>query len=31
MTRAQVAELYGVSVDEIERIIKRPAYSGNSR
>jgi hypothetical protein len=31
MTRAQVAELYGVSVDEIERIIKRPAYSGKSR
>ena len=24
MTRAQVAELYGVTVDEIERIIRRP-------
>ena len=24
MTRAQVAELYGVTVDEIERIISRP-------
>ena len=26
MTRAQVAELYGVTVDEIERIISRPGY-----
>jgi hypothetical protein len=25
MTRAQVAELYGVAVDEIERIIRRPS------
>ena len=25
MTRAQVAELYGVTVDEIERIIRRPS------
>jgi hypothetical protein len=31
MTRAQVAELYGVSVDEIERIIKGPVYSGRPR
>jgi hypothetical protein len=31
MTRAQVAELYGVTVDEIERIIKRPAYSARSQ
>ena len=27
MTRAQVADLYGVTVDEIERIIRRPDYS----
>ena len=25
MTRAQVAELYGVAVDEIDRIIRRPS------
>ncbi len=25
MTRAQVAELYGVTVDEIERVIRRPS------
>jgi hypothetical protein len=25
MTQAQVAELYGVAVDEIERIIRRPS------
>jgi hypothetical protein len=31
MTRAQVAELYGVSVDEIERVIRKPAYGGKSR
>ncbi len=31
MTRTQVAELYGVSVDEIERIIRKPAYAGKSR
>jgi hypothetical protein len=31
MTRAQVAELYGVSVDEIERIIRKPVYAGKSR
>lgn len=31
MTRAQVAELYGVTVDEIDRIIKPPAYSGKIR
>jgi hypothetical protein len=31
MTRAQVAELYDVSIDEIERIIRGPVYSGKSR
>jgi hypothetical protein len=31
MTRAQVAELYGVSVDEIERVIRKPAHAGKSR
>jgi hypothetical protein len=31
MTRAQVAELYGVSIDEIERIIRGPVYSGKTR
>jgi hypothetical protein len=31
MTRAQVAELYGVTVHEIERIISRPAHSSKSR
>jgi hypothetical protein len=31
MTRAQVAKLYDVSIDEIERIIRGPVYSGNSR
>ena len=25
MTKAQVAELYGVTVDEIDRIIRRPS------
>ena len=25
MTREQVAELYGVAVDEIDRIIRRPS------
>ena len=25
MTRAQVAELYGVTVDEIDRILRRPS------
>jgi hypothetical protein len=25
MTRVQVAELYGVTVDEIDRIIRRPS------
>ncbi len=29
MTQAQVAELYGVSVDEIERIVREP-NSGHS-
>jgi len=27
MTRAQVAELYGVGVDEIERIVRQPTSS----
>lgn len=31
MTPAQVAELYGVTVGEIERIIRGPGYSGKSR
>jgi len=31
MTPAQVAELYDVTVGEIERIIRMPAYSGKSR
>jgi hypothetical protein len=31
MTPAQVAELYGVTVGEIERIIRGPDYSGKSR
>ena len=31
MTRAQVAKLYDVSIDEIERIIRGPVYSGKSR
>jgi hypothetical protein len=31
MTPAQVAELYDVTVGEIERIISAPAYSGKSR
>ncbi len=31
MTRAQVAELYDVSIDEIERIIRGPVYSSKSR
>jgi hypothetical protein len=30
MTRAQVAELYGVIVDEIEKIIRRPDQPRNS-
>jgi hypothetical protein len=30
MTRAQVAELYGVTVEEIERIVRRPVPSGRS-
>jgi hypothetical protein len=28
MTRAQVAELYGVLIDEVERIISRPVFRG---
>ena len=31
MTRAQVAELYDVSIDEIERIIRGPVQSGKPR
>jgi len=31
MTALQVAELYGVTADEIERILKVPAYSVKSR
>jgi hypothetical protein len=31
MTPQQVAELYGVSVDEINRILKAPAYSAKLR
>ncbi|MGC2201309.1 MAG: hypothetical protein WA633_14340 [Stellaceae bacterium] len=31
MTPAQVAELYGVTVGEIERIINTPAYSAKAR
>lgn len=31
MTAAQVAELYGVGVEQIERIIRDPAHSGRSR
>ena len=30
MTRVQVAELYGVTVDEIEKIIRRPDQPRNS-
>jgi hypothetical protein len=30
MRRAQVAELYGVTVDEIDRVIRRPAHSRKS-
>ena len=31
MTPQQVAELYGVTVDDINRILKAPAYSAKSR
>ena len=31
MTRAQVAELYGVTIEEIDRIIKEPAFPLKSR
>jgi hypothetical protein len=31
MTCAQVAELYGVTADEIERIVAGPAHTGRSR
>jgi hypothetical protein len=31
MTPVQVAELYGVTVNEIDRILKSPAYTGKTR
>ena len=31
MTPLQVAELYGVTVGEIDRILKSPAYAGKTR
>ena len=31
MTPGQVAELYGVTVDEIDRILKSPVYAGKRR
>jgi hypothetical protein len=31
MTLRQVADLYGVTVDEIDRILKAPARIGSSR
>jgi cytoskeletal protein RodZ len=31
MTRAQVAELYGVTIEEIERVIRAPGTSRRSR
>jgi hypothetical protein len=31
MTSLQVAELYGVTVAEIDRILKLPAYAGKIR
>jgi hypothetical protein len=31
MTPAQVAELYGVTVDEIDRIVRRPVYRTKSQ
>jgi hypothetical protein len=31
MTPVQVAELYGVTVGEIERILKLPVYAGKRR
>jgi hypothetical protein len=31
MTRAEVAELYGVPIEEIDRIVDQPAYKAKSR
>jgi hypothetical protein len=31
MTRAQVAELYGVPIEEIDRIVDQPAHKAKSR
>jgi len=31
MTPGQVAELYAVTVDEIDRILKSPVYAGKRR
>jgi hypothetical protein len=31
MTRAQVAELYGVAIEEIDRIVDEPAHKARSR
>jgi len=31
MTPLQVAELYGVTVGEIDRILKSPVYAGKAR
>ncbi|MBV8508391.1 MAG: hypothetical protein JOZ11_21630 [Alphaproteobacteria bacterium] len=31
MTPVQVAELYGVTVAEIDRILKSPVYAGKTR
>jgi hypothetical protein len=31
MTPLQVAELYGVTVNEIDRILKLPVYAGKTR
>ena len=31
MTRAEVAELYGVTIEEIDQIVEEAAYKGQSR
>jgi hypothetical protein len=31
MTRAQVAELYGVAIEEIDRIVDEPVHKARSR
>jgi hypothetical protein len=31
MTPVQVAELYGVTVGEIDRILRSPVYAGKTR